>query len=196
MSDERLSRQIEFVLEIDKLKSVLRRSYVLDAQRRENSAEHSWHVAVMALVLAEYAREPVVAMRAACMLLVHDIVEVDAGDTYCYDDEANKDKPERERAAADRLFGLLPIDQVAGMRKLWEEFEAGASRDAKFARALDRLMPLLHNYHTRGRAWKKHGVTARQVLEHNAEVSEGSEAIWQFVQGLVKDSVEKGYLAE
>ena len=196
MSDERLRQQIEFVLEIDRLKSVLRQSYLLGAKRRENSAEHCWHTAVMALVLAEHAREPVDALRAASMLLVHDIVEIDAGDTYCYDDDAAADKAERERAAADRLFGLLPADQVGELRRLWDEFEEGASREAKFARALDRLMPLLHNYHTQGRSWKEHAITAGQVLEHNAEVSGGSEVLWQFVQELVADAVEKGYLAE
>lgn len=196
MSEERLRRQIEFVLEIDGLKSVLRRSYLLGGERRENSAEHCWHTAVMALVLAEHAREPVDALRAASLLLVHDIVEIDAGDTYCYDDEAAADKPERERAAADRLFGMLPADQVGELRKLWDEFEAGETREAKFARALDRLMPLLHNYHTQGRSWKEHGITAAQVLEHNAEVSDGSEELWQFVQELVADAVAKGYLAE
>jgi putative hydrolase of HD superfamily len=196
MSEGRLRQQIEFVLEIDKLKCVLRQSYLLCADRRENSAEHCWHTAVMALVLAEHAREPVNVLRAACMLLLHDIVEIDAGDTYCYDKEASRDKDERERAAADRIFGLLPVEQVGELRKLWEEFEAGLSRESKFARALDRLMPLLHNYHTQGRSWKEHGITARQVLEHNAQVSQGSEALWQFVQELVADAVKKGYLAE
>jgi putative hydrolase of HD superfamily len=196
MSDERLERQIGFVLEIDKLKSVLRQSYLLGADRRENSAEHCWHVAVMALVLAEHAREPVDARRVACMLLVHDIVEIDAGDTYCYDSAATAGKAEREGAAADRLFGMLPVDQVGELRNLSDEFEEGASREAKFARALDRLMPLLHNYHTQGRSWKEHAITSRQVLEHNAAVSEGSEVLWQFVRELVADAVEKGYLAE
>jgi len=196
MSEERLQQQIEFVLEIDKLKSVLRQSYLLSGERRENSAEHCWHTAVMALVLAEHAREPVDALRAACMLLVHDIVEIDAGDTYCYDTEAAADKAERETAAADRIYGLLPADQVGELRKLWDEFEDAATREAKFARALDRLMPLLHNYHTQGRSWKEHGITSRQVLAHNAVVSEGSEVLWQFVQELVADAVEKGYLAE
>ncbi len=196
MSEERLQQQIEFVLEIDKLKSVLRQSDLLSGERRENSAEHCWHTAVMALVLAEHAREPVDALRAACMLLVHDIVEIDAGDTYCYDTEAAADKAERETAAADRIYGLLPADQVGELRKLWDEFEDAATREAKFARALDRLMPLLHNYHTQGRSWKEHGITSRQVLAHNAVVSEGSEVLWQFVQELVADAVEKGYLAE
>ncbi len=196
MSEERLRHQIEFVLEIDKLKSVLRQSYLLSGKRRENSAEHCWHTAVMALVLAEHAREPVDVLRAACLLLVHDIVEIDAGDTYCYDDEAAADKAEREQAAADRLFGMLPADQVGELRRLWDEFEAGATREARFARALDRLMPLLHNYHTQGRSWKEHGITSAQVLEHNAEVSAGSEDLWRFVQELVEDAVAKGYLAE
>jgi len=196
MSDQRLEQQVRFLLEIDGLKGVLRRSYVLGGERRENSAEHSWHTAVMALVLAEHAREPVNALRVAAMMLLHDLVEVDAGDTYCYDEVAAQDKAEREEMAAERIFGLLPQEQGGELRKLWEEFEEGTSPDARFARALDRLMPLLHNYHTQGRSWKEHGITSRQVLQHNAAVKEGSEAIWQFVQELIADAVAKGYLAE
>ncbi len=193
---ERLRRQIEFILEIDKLKSVMRRSYLLDGSRHENSAEHSWHLAVMALVLAEHANEPVDVCHVLKMLLVHDIVEVDAGDTYCYDDAANRDKAERERRAAERLFGLLPPDQGEELRALWEEFEARRTPEAKFAAALDRLMPLMHNVFTRGRSWQEHGVTRDQVEARNRPMAEGAETLWAFASRLIQQAVDEGLLAE
>ncbi len=191
---DRLARQIEFLLQVDGLKGVLRQSYLIGAERRENSAEHCWHTALMALLLSEHANEPLDATKAACMLLVHDIVEVDAGDTYCYDVEAAQDKPRREQAAADRLYALLPEDQELELRELWEEFEYGDSREARYARALDRLMPLLHNHHTRGKSWLEHGVTSREVLERNAVIEEGSTTLWKLARSLIQDSVARGYL--
>ena len=195
MTTDRLRQQLDFILEIDKLKDVVRRSLLLTGERCENSAEHCWHTAVMALLLAEHANEPVDAATVAKMMLVHDIVEIDAGDTYCYDEEGNRTKAAREQAAADRLFGLLPEDQGRELRAVWEEFESGDSAEARFARALDRLMPLLHNYHTQGRAWQEHGVRVAQVLDRNAPMRDGSEALWQYAESFVRDAVEKGYLA-
>ena len=196
MNTDRLNQQIAFILEIDRLKSVLRRSYLVNDPRRENSAEHSWHLAVLAMVLGEYANAEVNQAHVIKMLLVHDVVEIDAGDTYCYDAAGNDSKADRERLAAGRLFGLLPDDQRDEMRGLWEEFEARATPEAKFAAALDRLMPLLHNYHTQGRSWREHGITEAQVLQHNQHVGDGSAALWAYVEAMIADAVGRGYLTE
>ncbi len=195
MTRDRLDDQLRFTLEIDRLKGVLRRTYLLDGTRRENSAEHSWHVAVMAAVLAEHANEAVDVGRVVRMLLVHDVVEVDAGDTFVYDREAARSKAERERRAADRIFGLLPPDQRAEMRALWEEFEAAETADARFAAALDRMMPVLHNIHTEGRAWRENGVTAEMVIGRNSRIAEGSRVLWERVRALIGKAVERGHLA-
>jgi putative hydrolases of HD superfamily len=192
--NERFERQIRFILEIDKLKTILRRTYLLNADRAENTAEHSWHLAMMAILLAEYANEPVDVARVVKMVLVHDIVEIDAGDTYFYDTAAARDKSERERSAADRIFGILPADQGMELRQLWEEFEQGESPDARFALALDRFMPQLHNYHTEGRSWAEHGITADRVLERNESMAQGSAKLWECAQSLLSDAVKKGYL--
>jgi len=195
MSDDRLQRQIRFILEIDALKGVLRRTYLPGADRPENSAEHSWHVAVMAVLLAEHANEPVDVARVVRMLLIHDVVEVDAGDTYVYDTAGAEAKAEREVRAADRVFGLLPEDQGRELRALWEEFEEGRTAEARFAAALDRLMPVLHNVHTGGRSWQEHGITADRVIARNSRMSEGSEALWEYARSLIEAAVAKGHLA-
>jgi putative hydrolase of HD superfamily len=195
MEGNRLERQIRFILEIDRLKGVLRQSYLAGVERRENSAEHSWHLAVMALVLAEHANAAVDVTRVVQMLLVHDIVEVDAGDTYVYDPAARAGQAERERRAADRLFGLLPDDQGRELRALWEEFEGRASPEARFAAALDRLMPVLHNCFTGGRSWREHGVTADLVIERNRPMRGGSETLWTYALARVREAVERGDLA-
>lgn len=199
MSADRLERQIAFLLEIDKLKDVVRRNYLVHGERRENTAEHSWHLAMAALVLAEHAEEPagrkLDLARVLQMLLVHDLVEIDAGDTYCYDPVAALDKDERERSAADRLFALLPEVQGHELRSLWEEFERRDTPEARFAHAVDRLMPVLHNYHSAGRAWREHGVHAGQVLARNQPIEEGSAALWARVRSAIEDAVERGLLA-
>lgn len=189
-----LEQQIRFLVEIDKLKDVVRRSYLAGADRLENSAEHSWHLAVMALVLAEHADEDIDLLRVLKMVLVHDIVEIDAGDSYAYDPDAGRDKEEREREAAGRLFGMLPEPQGAELRALWEEFEARETPDACFAAALDRLMPLLHSYYNDGKAWLEHGVHADQVLERNEPICDGSEALWRVAQSIIEHGVDCGYL--
>ena len=194
MDSNRFEKQLEFILEIDKLKTVSRRTYLLNADRSENTAEHSWHLAMMAMLLAEHANEPVNVARVVRMVLVHDIVEIDAGDTYYYDTAGAVDKSEREQRAADRLFGILPSDQGSQLRELWEEFEACETADARFAAALDRFMPQLHNYYTRGKSWSEHGITADRVLERNASMAEGSQKLWECAQSLLNDAVAKGFL--
>ena len=193
---ERLHRQLTFVLELDRLKTILRRTYLLDESRHENSAEHSWHLAMMALVLAEHANTPVDPLRVLKMLLVHDVVEIDADDTYIYDTAGAQDKAAREQAAATRIFGLLPPDQEGELRALWEEFEARITPEARFAAALDRLMPILHNALTQGRSWREHGIQAAQVLERNAHIADGSEALWHYAHGVIAQAVSAGHLPE
>lgn len=193
MSD-RLQKQLDFLLEIDRLKEVLRQSYICHGLRKENSSEHSWHLAVMALVLAEHAPAGIDITSVVKMALVHDLVEIDAGDTFCYDDAGHLDKAGRETAAADRIFSLLPPDQGRELRSLWEQFEARETPEARFAAALDRLMPLLHNYHSRGKTWQEHGVCAARVLDRNRHIAEGSPELWEFAQSLIQDAVKKGFL--
>lgn len=197
MASERLARQVEFLLEVDRLKGVFRQSYVLGGERKENSAEHSWHVALMAVVLAEHAPPGTDWARVVRLLLVHDLVEIDAGDAYFYDPAANAAKDERERLAADRIFGLLPADQALELRAAWEEFEAGETPEARFAKGMDRLMPLLHNHHTRGRSWLEHGIRREQVGQRLLpDLEKASPAFRELAQTLIDDAVRQGWLAE
>jgi putative hydrolases of HD superfamily len=188
-STNRFRRQIEFILEIDRLKEVYRQSYVLHVDRHENSAEHSWHLAIAALLLAEYANQPIDTSRVIRMALVHDLVEIDAGDIFIYDTVGNLEKAAKEKKAADRIFGLLPADQRDEWRALWNEFEQRETAEAKFASALDRLLPVLHNYFTNGRSWKEHGITREQALMKNAMIGEGAETIWNLVETLIRDAL-------
>jgi putative hydrolase of HD superfamily len=192
----RLAQQIQFIIEIDRLKQVMRQTLLTDGSRRENTAEHSWHLAVMASVLAEYAPEGVNIFHAIKMLLIHDLVEIDAGDTFCYDVQGNDSKAEREAQAALRLFGLLPADQGSELRLLWDEFEAGETPTAKFAAALDRIQPLLHNQQTQGGTWRIHGIRRDQVMKRVAPVETGAPELWPFVMQLIDDCVAAGYLKE
>jgi putative hydrolase of HD superfamily len=189
---DRLTQQLQFILELDKLKSIYRRTYLIDGSRNENTAEHSWHLALLAMVLAEHANEPLDVPKVIRMVLIHDVVEIDAGDTYIY--AAQGDKVERERLAADRIFGLLPSDQAAEFRDLWIEFETGKTAEARFATALDRFMPQLHNFHTAGRSWKEHGITAERVLTRNVEIGDGSTTLWEWTQTLIERAVDEGLL--
>jgi putative hydrolases of HD superfamily len=192
----RLTQQIQFIIEIDKLKLILRQTLLTDGSRRENSAEHSWHLALMAIVLAEYAPSGVDQLRAIKMLLIHDLVEIDAGDTFCYDVQANEDKAAKEAQAALRLFGLLPVEQAEEMRSLWEEFEARKTPTAKFAAALDRIQPMLHNQQTQGGSWRIHGITRDKVMKRIALVETGAPELWLFIQQVIDDCVAAGYLQE
>lgn len=194
MQNHKLTQQIQFIIEIDKLKSILRQTLLTDGSRQENSAEHSWHLAMMAIVLAEGAPANVDMLRVIKMLLLHDIVEIDAGDTFCYDITGNLDKVERELLAAQRIFALLPVEQGAELRALWEEFEAQQTASAKWARALDCLQPLLNNQQTQGHTWRLHGVTRSQVLHRMRAVEKGAPALWPLVEQIIEDCVAAGYL--
>ncbi|MGI6004779.1 MAG: HD domain-containing protein [Christensenellales bacterium] len=192
--EDRLKQQLEFLAEVDKMKGVLRQSLLADGSRRENDAEHSWHLALMAMVLYEYAQDDVDICRVLKMALVHDLVEIYAGDTFAYDEEAGRSKQEREELAADRLFGMLPQDQGREIRSLWEEFDLMETPDARYAAAMDRIQPFLNNYLTKGHTWKLGSVTSDKVYRRMAMVKEGAPALWPFVEHIVKDSIAKGYL--
>ena len=190
----RLQRQIGFLVELDKAKTVFRQSYLTDGSRHENDAEHMWHLALCVLVLAEYASPPVDIVRVLKMVLLHDVVEIDAGDTYIYDEVARATQAAREGRAADRLYGLLPADQGAELREIWEEFEARTTPESHFAAAVDRLQPVLLNLATEGRAWLEHSMTADRVRSVNARIGVGAPVLWRHVSGLLDDAVARGWL--
>ena len=196
MDAARLEAQLGFVLEVEKLKQVFRQTLLLGDHRRENDAEHSWHLSVMAVLLVEYAAAEVDLLKVLKMLLIHDVVEIDAGDTFVYDVAANEDKARREQQAADRLFGLLPADQASAYRALWDEFEQRQSAEARYAAALDRLQPLLLNLYTDGAAWQRHGIKKTQVIAYNEHIGEGAPALWECARKLIDAAVAKGFLAE
>ena len=190
----RLGRQLAFIAEIDRLKGVLRQTMLCDRSRQENSAEHSWHLAMAAVVLAEYADASVDLSRVILMALVHDLVEIDAGDTFAYDTNANLDREKREQAAADRLFGLLPPEQGSELRGAWEEFEEGRSPEARFAVALDRLQPLLLNHHSQGGSWRAHSITREQVLRRMSPIEAALPAVWPEVLEIVEHNCTLGHI--
>jgi putative hydrolase of HD superfamily len=197
MNHKRLNQQIEFIIEIDKLKDIFRQTYLINGKRKENSTEHSWHIALMAVLLAEYATEKqLYILRVVKMLLIHDLVEIDAGDTYVYDKELIKDKREREQRAAERIFNLLPEDQAKEFRRMWEEYEEQKTPESKFALSLDILQPLLHNYNTKGKAWKDHQITCKPVMERASHIKEGSLILWNHAKNMINESVKKGYLSK
>lgn len=191
---ERLSKQIAFMLELDKMKNLYRQTYVLHEDRKENDAEHSWHIAILAFMLAEYSNQPVDVFKVMKMVLLHDVVEIDAGDTYCYDAEGYKSKAEREEKAAQRIFGLLPDDQKDEYYSLWREFEDSDTADARFAAVLDRIQPLLLNYTRNGISWKEHDIKMEQVLDRNKEYFKDSEELGELIQFIINDAHEKGFL--
>lgn len=192
---DRLQQQLTFILEIDKLKQIFRQTLLIDQSRRENDAEHSWHLAMMAILLAEYAPEKIDLLRVVKLVLVHDLVEIDAGDTFCYDAVGVQNQAAREQQAADRLFGLLPSDQAQDLRALWDEFEQRQTPEARFAAALDRLQPILHNYHTGGGTWRRAGVTVEKVRQRIQPIGLGSPQLGEFAEALVRSAVEKGFIA-
>ena len=190
-------KQFQFLIEIDKMKNILRQTLLADGSRRENDAEHSWHFAVMAMVLFEYAEQDQVDLfRVLKMALVHDLVEVYAGDTFAYDEKGNEDKAAREAEAADKLFGLLPAEQGAEIRALWIEFDAMETSDAQYAAAIDRLQPFINNYVTQGHTWKPNGVTRSNVYKRMDMVRKAAPALWAFVEKVVAEAVAKGWLVD
>ena len=191
----RLNRQLDFIVQMDALKQVYRQTLLIGDRRPENDAEHSWHLALMAMVLREYATPEVDITRVLSMHLIHDLVEIDAGDTFAYDEAGHEDKEEREQAAADRIFALLPADQAREMRALWDEFEARVTPESRYAAALDRLQPLLLNYHTEGAAWVKHGILHEQVIARNSHIGEGAPKLWEYARQLIDDALKEGKLA-
>lgn len=194
---ERFKRQIDFILEADRLKKIARRTTLLDVSRQENSAEHSWHIALLVLILAEYAADTDLdLLQVIKLLLIHDLVEIDAGDTYCYDEVGGQDQQKREIKAAERIFNILPADQADAFRALWDEYEARATPESKFANALDRPQPFLHNYFTRGYTWQKHGIHKNQVIARMQLVNDGSHFLGDYVSRLIDDAVKQGFLAK
>ncbi|MCR5109714.1 MAG: HD domain-containing protein [Ruminococcus sp.] len=192
--NDRLKKQVEFMLELDKMKNLYRQTYVLHEDRKENDAEHSWHLAILAMLMAEHANKPVDAVKIIKMVLIHDVVEIDAGDTYCYDTEGCKTKADREEKAAQRIFGLLPDDQKKEFYDLWREFEDSETDDARFAAVLDRVQPLLLNYTKGGISWKEHGIAKEQVMGRNKEYFGESDEIAELIVSVIEDAYDKGWL--
>ena len=195
-TEVRLASQLAFLIEIDRLKGIIRQTSLCDGSRRENSAEHSWHLALMAVVMAEHAGADIDVARVVSMVLVHDLVEIDAGDTFAYDAAAHADKDERERLAADRIFGMLPSDQTAELRALWEEFEAGETAEARYANALDRLQPLLANHHSKGGSWRAHGISRAQVIKRMAPIERALPDVWPMVLEIVEENCALGHIVD
>ncbi|MDL2142954.1 HD domain-containing protein [Flavobacterium tructae] len=194
MNTEDLLDQIAFIKEIDKVKYIQRKTKLFHSDRNENDAEHSWHLALMAIVLAEHSDAPIDVLKVVKMVLIHDIVEIDAGDTFIYDSQKNHSNTDEERLAANRIFGLLPKKQAEELIAIWEEFEAGETNEAKFARSMDRLEPLLQNTSNNGGTWKEFGVNYDKVYDKKSVIKEGSKTLWSYAEGLINESVEKGIL--
>ena len=196
MTPERIEQQVRFILEVDKLKEVFRQTVCTQSRRAENDAEHSWHLCLAVIVLAEHANESRMdVLRVLKMLILHDLVEIDAGDTFAYDTARMADQHAREARAADRIFGLLPADQAGEFRRLWDEFEERRTPEAAFAAAIDRFQPVLLNCSTEGAAWKRHGVTVDRVVARNSHIAEGSEALWEQAVRLIRRAVDAKHLA-
>ena len=196
MDKERFEKQLAFILEADKEKNIFRQTHLSGHGRRENDAEHAWHMAMMIYLLKEYANEPIDLAKTMMMALIHDIVEIDAGDTYAYDAAAMESQAERERLAAERIFGMLPDDQRDELRGLFEEFEAGETAEAKFARTMDNLQPLMLNNSNEGGDWKEHQVTRTQVMKRHARNQLGSEVIGAYTKELLEENISKGNIID
>ena len=194
MPADKLLQQINFIKEIDKVKYIQRKTKLLNSDRNENDAEHSWHLAMMTIVLAEHADAPIDVLKVLKMVLIHDIVEIDAGDTFIYDTAKNHSNTDEERLAANRIFGMLPKEQADEFIAVWEEFENGETNEAKFARSMDRLEPLLQNTSNKGGTWAEFGVNYTKVYEKKKVIKDGSSSIWDYAENLINESVEKGIL--
>ena len=194
--EKRLIDQIKFIVEVDKAKEIMRRTYVTNSERFENDAEHSWHLALMAPLLKEYIKEDVNIERVINMVIIHDLVEIDAGDTFCYDKEGNLTKREREVKAADRIFNILPKDQAKIIYDLWNEFEEMKTIESKYAACLDRIQPILNNIATGGRAWKENNTTKSMVLGRMSVIKETSKELWELILAIINEGVKLGALKD
>ncbi|MEA9414420.1 HD domain-containing protein [Flavobacterium sp. PL02] len=196
MQTDSLLKQIDFIKEIDKVKYIQRKTKLFNSDRNENDAEHSWHLAMMTIVLAEHSNVPIDVLKVLKMVLIHDIVEIDAGDTFIYDTTKSHDNTDEERIAAERIFGLLPKEQAQEFIAIWEEFEAGLTNEAKFAKSMDRLEPLLQNTSNNGGTWREFNVDYEKVHEKKKVIQEGSDTIWNYAENLINESVQKGILTK
>lgn len=194
MINERLLKDMEFIIELDKMKSILRQTSLINEDRREDDAQHSWHISMMAMILSEYSNEKVDVCKVIKMLLTHDLVEIFAGDTFCYDKAGNSDKREREVAAAEKIFGMLDEDKGKELRGLWDEFEEMETPEALFATSMDRLQPMLNNYHNDGGTWKKFDVAKSDIYKRINPVKKSSDDLWSFVEHMLEDAFEKGFI--
>ncbi len=194
LKTKRFDSQLKFIHEIDKLKQIIRNTKLFDGSRKENDAEHSWHIALMAIVLLEHSNEKVDLLKVLKMILIHDIVEIDSGDIFLYDTINNHQNTKNEEISAKRIFGLLPEDQCTDLIKIWKEFEERKTSEAKFARALDRFEPILQNVANDGDVWMKHTITYDMIMEKNRIIEDGSFTIWQKVKALINDCIEKGFV--
>ena len=197
MNNENLDRLFDFFREIDKEKFIGRQTYLTGAERKENDAEHAWHAALMAILLSEYSNEKIDVLKTVTMILIHDIVEIDAGDTYAYDEIGKQTQREREEKAADRIFGILPKDKGENLRELWEEFERNDTPEANFAHVMDNLQPMMLNDHTNGKAWREHSVVLSKILDRNKTTKQGSEVLWEYAyENIITPNVEKENIIE
>jgi putative hydrolases of HD superfamily len=195
MDTERFKKQLDFIVEVDKAKNILRNTILMDSSRRENDAEHSWHMAISALILQEYLDDSDVDLcKVLKMALIHDVVDVDAGDVFAYGNVDWNEKKEKEEKAAERIFGILPEDQKEEFLKIWNEYEEAQTAEAKFAQMLDSFMPIFHNYKTNGLQWQRLDVTREKVLARNRRIEKGSKKLWNYIVNIVNEAVEKGYL--
>ncbi|MBQ2705943.1 MAG: HD domain-containing protein [Agathobacter sp.] len=195
--DNRFQKQLDFIREIDKEKQIFRQTYIADATRKENDAEHAWHMAIMAFLFSEYANEEIDVLRTIRMILIHDVVEIDAGDTYAYDEVGKQSQREREEKAAKRLFGMLPEDQAKDLLDLWEEFEAGETKEARFARTLDNFQPMMLNDATNGIAWEEHEVAVSKILKRNERTPRGSVELWDYAkENFIEKNVSLGHIID
>lgn len=197
MEQTRLDQQFAFLREIDQEKEIVRQTYLASGNRKETDAEHAWHMALMTVLLGEYANEKIDILKTVTMLLIHDLVEIDAGDTYAYDEEAKKTQAQRELAGANRIFSILPPDQGAYLRSLWDEFEAGETPEAKFAHTMDNIQPAMLNAASGGRSWSERGVHLSQILKRNASTAKGSELLWDYARSnFIQPHVDAGHIRE
>ena len=194
--EDRLIKQMEFIMEVDKLKRIKRQTYLSDGVNKENDAEHSWHIALMTVLLSEYSNENIDVLKVVKMLLIHDIVEIDAGDTYAYDEKGNATKREREVLAANRIFGILPDEQKNEYLNLWEEFEQRKTSESKFAHVMDNLQPMMLNDKTDGKAWREHKVDKSQIYKRNEITGKGSMILWEYAKNMIEENVKKGNVTD